>query len=210
MSWVYLDDAFPDHPKVVAAGGDAAWLFVCALAYVKRYETEGFIPAAQVPRLTDRKSPNKLAARLVEVALWDTHPDGFMVHDYHDWNRPGHDRKEKARKAARARWDRPPPPDDPPEDAPSNASSNAHASETHMPPDAQYPVPRPPLLTSVQTSPSQKAVEKTVEAAAVIRARNAARANLTACPQCDDTGHVDSVTNPGAVMPCPECRPGAA
>lgn len=76
-----------------------------------------------------------------------------------------------------------------------------------MPPDAQYPVPRPPLLTSVQTSPSQKAVEKTVEAAAAIRERNARRANGTACPECNDTWRIDSITEPGATEPCPLCRP---
>lgn len=204
MAWVYLDNAFPDHPKVAAAGGDAAWLFVCALAYVKRYETEGFIPEAQVPRLTDRKSPNRLAAKLVEVGLWDEHPQGFMVHDYHDWNRPGADRKEKARKAARARWDKPPPPD-----APSNASSNAQPLRTHMPQDAHIPVT--PTTNSVGNSRGNpNPVENTVTAMRSRMAINARRANGESCTQCGDTHFVDSFTRPGHVQPCPECRPGVA
>lgn len=201
MAWVYLDNAFPDHPKVAAAGGDAAWLFVCGLAYVKRYETEGFIPSAQVPRLTDRKSPNRVAARLVEVGLWDPHPDGFMVHDYHDWNRPGHDRKEKARKAARARWDRP-------ADAQSNASSNAQPLETHVLQDAHIPVT--PTTNSVGNSRGNpNPVDNTVRAMRKRMEINARRASGKSCG-CDDTGHVDSVTLPGSVQPCPECRPGVA
>lgn len=40
MAWIYLDDHFPDHPKIVLAGGDGAWLFVCGLGYCKRFATE--------------------------------------------------------------------------------------------------------------------------------------------------------------------------
>lgn len=104
MAWVYLDDQFPDHPKVAAAGGDAAWLYVCGLAYVKRYTTEGRIPKVQVSKLSDRRSPARIARRLVDVGLWDDGGDHYLVHDYHDWNKPQASRTEAARKAARARW----------------------------------------------------------------------------------------------------------
>ena len=104
MSWVYLDDQFPDHPKVVQAGGDAAWLFVCGLAYCKRYGTEGAIPKPQVARLSDRRQPGKLAARLVDVGLWDDLGDQWQVHDWCEWNKPQASRTEAAKKAAAARW----------------------------------------------------------------------------------------------------------
>lgn len=121
MAWVYLDDQFPDHPKVAAAGGDAAWLFICGLAYCRRYGTEGKIPRAQVPRLSDRKAPMKLAAKLIEVRLWIEDPDGFQVHDYSDWNRPGESKSEAGRKAANARWSK----------AKKDAKRNADASDSH-------------------------------------------------------------------------------
>ena len=86
MTWAKIDDQFPDHPKVVAAGGDAAWLYVAALCYCQAKLTDGHIPAGIVPRLTDRKAPMRLAATLVEVGLWHAIDDGFKVHDYHDMN----------------------------------------------------------------------------------------------------------------------------
>ena len=81
MPWVRLDDQFPDHPKVVAAGADAAWLYVMALCYCNRMLTDGFVPADQVPRM----APVKFAKRLVEVGLWTSAPGGYTVHDYHDF-----------------------------------------------------------------------------------------------------------------------------
>lgn len=85
MTWVRLDDGFPEHPKIDAAGGDAAWLHVCALAYCNRALTDGFVAAERIGRLSDRKSPRRLAARLVEVGLWRPVDGGYEIHDYHDY-----------------------------------------------------------------------------------------------------------------------------
>jgi hypothetical protein len=51
MTWVKLDDQFPSHPKMVLAGGDAAWLHVCALCYCGQHLTDGKFPKAIVGRL---------------------------------------------------------------------------------------------------------------------------------------------------------------
>ena len=112
---VWLDDLFPDHPKVVAVGGDAAWLYVCGLCYCRRHLTDGRIPMAAVPRLTDCKSPMKLAARLVAVGLWHEDGDGWRVHDWDKHNDSAETiraqrstvstvRSEAGRKGAHARW----------------------------------------------------------------------------------------------------------
>jgi len=82
MTWVRIDDGFPGHPKVLKAGGDAAWLHVCALAYCNHYLTDGFIPTAMLSRLSDRKRPTALAARLVEVGLWEEAQTGWQIHDF--------------------------------------------------------------------------------------------------------------------------------
>jgi hypothetical protein len=82
MPWVRLDEGFPEHPKVVAAGGDAAWLHVCALAYCNRMETDGIIPDGMIGRLCDRKRPLQLARRLVDVGLWHAVNGGYEIHDY--------------------------------------------------------------------------------------------------------------------------------
>lgn len=107
MTWANVDDLFPEHPKVLAAGGDAAWLYVCGLCFTNRNLTEGRIPKAVVPRLSDRKGPMHLAQKLVDVALWHDQGDHFTIHDWEKYNENADEvkaRKEHARNAARARW----------------------------------------------------------------------------------------------------------
>lgn len=92
-TYIKMSDSLPEHRKIVAAGGDAAWLHVCALAYASRNRTDGQIPEGMVSRLSDRKQTGKLAAKLCEVELW--HAAGhhckrcpqpasghYIVHDY--------------------------------------------------------------------------------------------------------------------------------
>lgn len=86
MPWISIDDNFPDHPKVTAAGPLAAWLHVCGMAYCGRYLTDGHIPARQIPRLADLDDPLALAERLVEVGLWEEVEGGYLVHDYLKYN----------------------------------------------------------------------------------------------------------------------------
>jgi hypothetical protein len=95
--WVKLDDQFPDHPKVIAAGPLAAWLYVAGLCYANRLLTDGFVPREVVPRLvapygtTPATRPGALADRLCAVGLWIaiTGPgrDGFLIHDYTTYQR---------------------------------------------------------------------------------------------------------------------------
>lgn len=83
MTWVKLDDGFPDHPKVLAAGGSAAWLYVCGLCYCGRHMTDGFVPNGALSTLVDPSmKPRLLAAKLVRAGLWAPVDGGWMVHDY--------------------------------------------------------------------------------------------------------------------------------
>jgi hypothetical protein len=106
MTWVRLDDGFPDHPKVDAAGPLAAWLYVCGLAYCARFLTDGHIPADRVARLAAVAEPLALAARLVEVGLWERTTGGYRVHDYAEYQPSAADvRRDRAATAARqAAW----------------------------------------------------------------------------------------------------------
>ena len=107
MAWVYLDDHFDEHHKVLAAGElspVAPWLFVCGLTYSRRAGNGGMIPAAKVRTLTPLYRP---AARnaLLTVALWDELSDGSVqIHDYGQWNRTNDERSASARNAAAVRW----------------------------------------------------------------------------------------------------------
>lgn len=89
--WVKVDDQFPDHPKVAAAGPVASWVFICGLCYCNRMLTDGFIPVEQVhkfvPHSQERPDdPSRLAERLVQVGLWTEDERrgirGYLIHDY--------------------------------------------------------------------------------------------------------------------------------
>lgn len=139
MPWVKLDDQFPDHPKVAQAGDLGGWLWVCGLAYCRRQETEGRIPKAVVPKLVHART-GPLVALLLRLELWHDDGDHYVVHDYHDWNKPTENRRAAGRKAAKARWD-----------AERKANAHAIASETHSEPTAnghakRCPPPQPPPI----------------------------------------------------------------
>ena len=106
MAWVRIDDQLSDHPKIVAAGPDAAWLFIAGLCYAARYLTDGFIPDAQVRRLSDVKSPTSAAERLVSNGLWDAVEGGYVIHDYLDYNAASETVKERRQRNAerQSRW----------------------------------------------------------------------------------------------------------
>lgn len=105
MGWVKVHDQFPDHPKVVAAGPSAGWLYVCGLGYCSRYLTDGRIPKDQVRRLSALKNNEGLARKLVEVGLWEDHDDSYVVHDYSEWQLSS-ERVLADRAAARERRER--------------------------------------------------------------------------------------------------------
>ena len=101
MSWLKIDDQFPDHPKVVEAGPLASWLHVCGMAYCARYLTDGFIPGGQIRKLADVDNASDLAAKLVQAGLWETVDGGFVVHDYLDYNPSAEEVKAKRRAGAK-------------------------------------------------------------------------------------------------------------
>ncbi len=104
MTWVRLDDNFPGHRKVLAAGPEAAWLHVEALCYCAQQETDGAILNAALAHLTQFSKPKavKLAARLVEVGLWELNGTGWMVHDFLEYNPSRKSLEEKRVKKQRA------------------------------------------------------------------------------------------------------------
>ena len=91
-----VSDGMPEHPKIEAAGGDAAWLWVCAMAFCSRNKTDGVISVRKAHTVSDRKRPEKLTAVLVRERMF--HEPGhdcircpqpmrgyFVIHDYLDW-----------------------------------------------------------------------------------------------------------------------------
>ena len=110
MAWVYLDDKFPRHPKIMAAmtlHPLAPWLFVAGLCYCREHLNGGLMPALVIPTFTPLYKPAMRAA-LITVALWDQSGEWVQVHDYAQWNETEDAQREartaKASRAAHARW----------------------------------------------------------------------------------------------------------
>lgn len=82
-----LEDGIRSHPKMVQAGAEAAWLWVCAIDYSRDHLTDGFVPAKALGTLgVFRVPPRKLADVLVRERLFEVVDGGYRVHDYLDKN----------------------------------------------------------------------------------------------------------------------------
>lgn len=84
MAWVKLDNAFPTHQKVIEAGQQAAWLYVCALCYAASHLTDGFVSRSVLRSFPTVSRPLLYANKLVSVGLWEELSDGsgWTIHDY--------------------------------------------------------------------------------------------------------------------------------
>jgi len=90
VAWARLDDGFYSHEKTTRIwdrNPGAVGLWVMMISYCARYETDGFISARTVSRLSpvQRDRDEQTAALLKEEALLE-HEDGFVVRDYLDYN----------------------------------------------------------------------------------------------------------------------------
>ncbi len=81
MAYVRIESTVPRHPKFLAAGPAACWLWVCGTAYVQDHLTDGFIPAAVVAHL-GVANPRKSIDALVSSGLWEAVDGGWQIHDY--------------------------------------------------------------------------------------------------------------------------------
>jgi hypothetical protein len=112
VAWVRLDDAMPNHPKVMAAGPQGFALDVAGICYSNKHSTDGFIPDYALPAVCPSlSSPRKWARRLVEVGRWVAVDGGWRIHDIEDFQftrAEMEDREtaksEKAAKANHVRW----------------------------------------------------------------------------------------------------------
>jgi len=104
MSWARIDDRWHDHPKTIAAGMEAAGLWVMCLTWAhsarRTSRTPGVVPDGVVQRFAGPKA-HRLALKLYEVGLFDAHtPDGWPIHDFADYL-PRYDPEQAARAGAK-------------------------------------------------------------------------------------------------------------
>lgn len=81
MAWLRIDDGFMEHPKVLALKPRELAVHLRALCYAARrrdpHITPGTIPIL-VATATD-------VERLVELGLWDVNGDGWVIHDWDEY-----------------------------------------------------------------------------------------------------------------------------
>lgn len=108
MPWVYLDDHWDEHPKILDAfhiDPLSPLLFISGNTYCRRNGTEGLIPGPKVRGLLGWRPKSQRA--LLAVGLWHEGPTHHIeVHDWGQWHKPAADRSASARNAAQVRWAR--------------------------------------------------------------------------------------------------------
>lgn len=81
MTWIKIDDGFPDHPKVIGLSDKAFRTHIESLCYAGRYLTDGHIPQFVAEKIGTEDAINEL----LKVRLWyipDNGLDGYIIHDY--------------------------------------------------------------------------------------------------------------------------------
>lgn len=101
MSWVRLDDNFPNHPKVVGLSDQAFRLYISGLCYASHYLTDGLIIEPVLRRLDGYE----WVPQLVEAGLWLKVDKGWQIASYAEYQTPKSE-VEKAKQANRERVNR--------------------------------------------------------------------------------------------------------
>jgi len=81
MSWIKLDDGFPQNPKIVGLSDRAFRDYISGLCYSGRYLTDGFLPQAIISKIKGTKE-------LINCGLWEQIPDGIQIKNYTEYQTP--------------------------------------------------------------------------------------------------------------------------
>lgn len=97
MTWVKLDDGYPEHLKVVGLSDKAFRADIEGWCYCARTLSDGLIPTAAAKRWSA-----KAIAELVAAGRWHHDVAGYRIHDYLDYN-PSRERVLEDRRLAAER-----------------------------------------------------------------------------------------------------------
>ena len=78
MTWIKLDDTFPNNPKILPLSNQAFRLYIEGLCYANQYLTDGFLAQAVINRLDSQNA----VTELLEAGLWLERDNGIQIHDY--------------------------------------------------------------------------------------------------------------------------------
>lgn len=141
MPWVKIDDRFPSHRKIALLSDRAFRLHVSAICWCSENLTDGRITDRELKLIAHIRGLKATAKQLEDAGLWDRTDDGWVIHDFLDYN-PSRtqvlaERKKNAERQERFRQRRngkPVPPDG--SDAPgthdddTNAARRQHDGDT--------------------------------------------------------------------------------
>jgi hypothetical protein len=85
MTWVKIDDSFPDHPKIKGLKDDEFRLYMTALCYSSRYLTDGVIPLNIVRTFIESRSKSSRISALVDANLWEIVADSIVILSYSEY-----------------------------------------------------------------------------------------------------------------------------
>lgn len=90
MTWLRLDDAYPDHPKVLPLSDAAFRLDVTAKCWAAARATDGLITRSDLKVLAAKLEAPRGVARVVDnlvaSGLWEVSGEGWKLHDWLDYN----------------------------------------------------------------------------------------------------------------------------
>ncbi len=95
MSYIQLDTTIVRHLKLVRVSPEARWLWIQGLCYCQELKTDGFIHADALAGFSQPVPKAEWVAELVAKVLWKTVAEGYVVHDYLEWNDPKEIRDKK-------------------------------------------------------------------------------------------------------------------
>lgn len=99
MVWFKVDDKLHSHPKSRRAGTAAMGLWALAGSHCMDYLTDGVVEVWFVESVPDGA---ELAGRLVASGLWHEHPQGWVFHDWAEFQ-PTREKVLAEREATKAR-----------------------------------------------------------------------------------------------------------
>lgn len=102
MTWLKTDDRFPEHRKIRRLTDGAYRLHHAALSYAAKDETDGLIRPDDLDEMQHGRRLAKHVDSLVKAGLWEPVRNGWMLHDFLDYN-PSHAQLEAERAANRER-----------------------------------------------------------------------------------------------------------
>ena len=101
MTWVRIDDSFPNHPKIIGLSDKAFRLYITTLCYSNAYLTDGIVPQKTVKKLANSRH----ISALIEANLWEKCGDDIIILGYEEYQFTK-ERVESERKKAAERMNR--------------------------------------------------------------------------------------------------------